>query len=30
LTRGITWQTEGVRAVADHALEQVRTEYDIR
>lgn len=30
LTRGITWQTEGVQAVADRALDQVRTEYDIR
>ncbi len=30
LTRGITWQTEGVQAVAERALDQVRTEYDIR
>lgn len=30
LTRGITWHTEGVQELADRALEQVRTEYDIR
>jgi hypothetical protein len=30
LTRGVTWQTEGIRDLADRALEQVRTEYDIR
>lgn len=30
LTRGVTWQTEGIRDLADRALEQVRTEYDIQ
>jgi hypothetical protein len=29
LQRGLTWQTEGVRAAADEAVAQVRTEYDM-
>lgn len=29
LQRGLTWQTEGVRAAADAAIAQVRTEYDM-
>jgi hypothetical protein len=29
LTRGLSWQTDGVRAAVDQALEQVRTEYDV-
>lgn len=30
LTRGLTWQTEGVREAAETATNQVRTEYDFR
>jgi hypothetical protein len=30
LTRGLTWQTDGVRAVADEALTRLRTEFDLR
>jgi hypothetical protein len=30
LTRGLTWQTDGVRAVADEALNRLRTEFDLR
>jgi len=30
LTRGVTWQTEGVEELAERALEEVRAEYDIR
>jgi hypothetical protein len=29
LTRGLSWQTDGVRAAVDQAMEQVRTEYDL-
>jgi hypothetical protein len=29
LTRGLSWQTAGVSAAVDQAMEQVRTEYDI-
>jgi hypothetical protein len=29
LQRGLTWQTEGVRAATDAAIAQVRTEYDM-
>ncbi len=29
LTRGLSWQTAGVRAAVDQAMEQVRTEYDV-
>ncbi len=28
LTRGLTWQTEGVRDTAERAVEELRTEYD--
>jgi hypothetical protein len=28
LTRGLSWQTDGVRALADRALAELRTEYD--
>ena len=28
LTRGLTWQTEGVRDTAVRAVEELRTEYD--
>jgi hypothetical protein len=30
LTRGLTWQTDGVRAVADEAMARLRTEFDLR
>lgn len=30
LSRGLAWQTEGVRALADRALDQLQTEYDTR
>jgi hypothetical protein len=30
LTRGLTWQTDGVRAVADEAMTRLRTEFDLR
>ncbi len=30
LTRGLTWQTDGVRALADDALARLRTEFDLR
>ena len=30
LTRGLTWQTDGVRAVADDAVARLRTEFDLR
>jgi hypothetical protein len=29
LTRGLTWQTEGIQTAVDQAMEQVRTEYDV-
>jgi hypothetical protein len=29
LTRGLSWETDGVRAAVDQALEQLRTEYDV-
>jgi hypothetical protein len=29
LTRGLSWQTAGVRAAVDQAMEQVRAEYDV-
>jgi hypothetical protein len=29
LTHGLNWQTAGVRAAVDQAMEQVRTEYDV-
>jgi hypothetical protein len=29
LTRGLSWQTAGVRTAVDQAMEQVRTEYDV-
>ncbi len=29
LTRGLTWQTDGVREAADRAIAGLRTEYDI-
>jgi hypothetical protein len=29
LTRGLSWQTDGVRAAVDQAMEQVKTEYDV-
>lgn len=29
LTRGLSWQTDGVRTAVDQAMEQVRTEYDL-
>ena len=29
LTRGLSWQTDGVRAAVDQAMEQVKAEYDI-
>lgn len=29
LQRGLTWQTEGVRAATEEAIAQVRTEYDM-
>jgi hypothetical protein len=28
LTRGLTWQTDGVRDTAERAIEELRTEYD--
>ena len=30
LTRGLTWQTDGVRTVADEAMTRLRTEFDLR
>jgi hypothetical protein len=30
LTRGLTWHSEGVRAAADRAMAELRTEYDLR
>ena len=30
LTRGLTWQTDGVQAVADEATAQLRAEFDLR
>lgn len=30
LTRGLTWQSDGVRAIADEALARLRSEYDLR
>ena len=30
LTRGLTWQTEGVRTAAERAVDELRTEYDFR
>ena len=30
LTRGLTWQTEGVRTAAERAINELRTEYDFR
>ena len=30
LTRGLTWQTDGVRAMADEAMTRLRTEFDLR
>jgi hypothetical protein len=30
LTRGLTWQTDGVQAVADEAMTRLRTEFDLR
>ena len=30
LTRGLTWQTDGVRAIADEAMTRLRTEFDLR
>jgi hypothetical protein len=29
LTRGLSWQTDGVPTAVDHAMEQVRAEYDL-
>ena len=29
LTRGLTWQTEGVREAADQAMARLRLEYDL-
>jgi hypothetical protein len=29
LPRGMTWDTEGVRAATEEAIAQVRTEYDM-
>jgi hypothetical protein len=29
LTRGLSWETDGVRAAVDQAMEQLRTEYDL-
>jgi hypothetical protein len=29
LTRGLTWETDGVRAAVDQAMKQLRTEYDV-
>jgi len=29
LTRGLSWQTDGVRAAVDQAMEQVKAEYDV-
>ena len=29
LSRGLSWQTEGVQEAADAAVAQVRTEYDM-
>jgi hypothetical protein len=29
LTRGLSWETDGVRAAVDQAMEQLRTEYDV-
>jgi hypothetical protein len=29
LTRGLSWQTDGVPAAVDQAMEQVRAEYDL-
>ena len=29
LTRGLSWQTTGVRDAVDQAMEQVRAEYDV-
>lgn len=29
LTRGLSWETNGVRAAVDQAMEQLRTEYDV-
>ena len=29
LTRGLSWDTDGVRAAVDQAMEQLRTEYDV-
>jgi hypothetical protein len=30
LTRGLTWQSEGVRDAAERAINDLRTEYDFR
>jgi hypothetical protein len=30
LTRGLTWQSEGVQAAADRAMAELRSEYDLR
>ena len=29
LTRGLSWDTDGVRAAVDQAMEELRTEYDV-
>ena len=29
LTRGLSWETDGLRAAVDQAMEQLRTEYDV-
>ena len=29
LTRGLSWETDGVRAAVDQAMEELRTEYDV-
>jgi hypothetical protein len=29
LTRGLSWDTDGIRAAVDQAMEQLRTEYDV-
>jgi hypothetical protein len=29
LTRGLSWETDGVRAAVDQAIEELRTEYDV-
>jgi len=29
LTRGLSWESDGVRAAVDQAMEELRAEYDV-